>query len=256
MLIAITRAVSPTFNQCELTHLSRQSIDVALAETQHQQYGQCLRQVGYQVQNLPPLPACPDAIFVEDTALVVEELAVILRPGAPSRRAERESIALALDPYRTLHYIEAPGTIDGGDILRLGKTLFVGLSPRTNQAGLAQLQQILEPYHYEVVGVEITDCLHLKSAVTQVGAQTLLLNPGWVDKDIFPEMTIIEVDPTEPGGANALYLGDVVIYPAAFPRTAQRLHQAQLPLQQIDVSEVLKAEGGVTCCSLIFTSST
>src|SRR5512139_3298635 len=142
-MIAITRQISPRFQDCELTHLDRQPIDLDLARTQHQQYEAALRELGCEVISLPPEPDLPDSVFVEDVALALDEVAVITRPGADSRKPERESIAQALSPYRTLFTIEAPGTLDGGDVLSVGKTVYVGLSSRSNRSGLGQLQQIL-----------------------------------------------------------------------------------------------------------------
>jgi dimethylargininase len=166
--IAITRQISPRFNECELTHLDRQPIDLDLARAQHRQYETALRDLGCEVISLPPEPELPDSVFVEDVALVFDEAAVITRPGADSRKPETESIARALAPYRTLFAIEAPGMLDGGDVLRVGKTVCVGLSSRSNQSSVEQLQRILAPFGYSVKIVEVTGCLHLKSAVAQV----------------------------------------------------------------------------------------
>ncbi len=252
MLIAITRQISPRFNECELTHLDRQPIDLALARAQHHEYEAALRELGCAVISLPPEPDLPDSVFVEDVALVFDEAAIITRPGADSRRRETESIAQALSAYRTLFTIEAPGTVDGGDVLRVGKTIYVGLSSRSNRSGLDQLQQLLAPYGYTVNGVEVAGCLHLKSAVTQVGEDTLLINPAWVHRSIFGEMRFIDVDAGEPSAANAVWIDDTVLYPSSFPKTQRRLEEAGLRLKIVDATEVAKAEGAVTCCSLIF----
>ena len=251
-LIAITRQISPRFNECELTHLDRQPIDLDLARSQHRQYEAALRDLGCEVISLPPEPDLPDSVFVEDVALVFDEAAVVTRPGADSRKPEAQAIARALSPYRTLFAIEAPGAIDGGDVLRVGRSVYVGLSSRSNQAGVEQLQRNLAPYGYTVRGVEVSGCLHLKSAVTQVSEDTLLINPAWVDRSIFGAMRFIEVDESEPSAANALWIDNMVIFPASFPKTQQRLEYAGLRLKIVDASEVAKAEGAVTCCSLIF----
>ncbi len=252
MFMALTRQISPRFNECELTYLDRQPIDLNLARTQHHQYEAALRELGCEVISLPPEADLPDSVFVEDVALVFDEVAVITRPGADSRKPEAASIARALAPYRTLFTIEAPGTIDGGDVLRVGRTVYVGLSSRSNQAGVEQLQGFLAPYGYTVKGVEVTGCLHLKSAATQVSEDALLINPAWVDRAIFGEMRFIEVDNGEPSAANAVWLGGAVIYPSSFPRTQRRLEEAGLQLKIVDATEVAKAEGAVTCCSLVF----
>jgi len=252
VLIAITREVSLRIHECELPHGERAPIDLDRARSQHRQYEGCLADLGCKVLRLPAEPDLPDSVFVEDTAMVLEELAVIMRPGAASRRPETASIAKALTPYRKLSYLEEPGTIDGGDVLRIGKTIFVGLSHRSNAEGVEQLRDIVKPYGYGVEGVRVAGCLHLKSAVTQVAADTLLINRACVDAELLPTMRLIEVDPSEPSGGNALLVRNSVLYPAAFPITLQRLRDAGLTVRIVDASELAKAEAGVTCCSLIF----
>lgn len=251
MLMAITREISPRIAKCELTHLAREPIDFQRARTQHRQYETLLEELGCKLVRLPAEPVLPDSVFVEDTAVVLDELAVITRPGAESRRAETASIAEALKPYRRLFYIEPPGTLDGGDVLRVGKTLYVGLSRRSNQEGIEQLRVMLVPFGYIVMAVNLQDCLHLKSAVTQVAEDTLLINQAWTDTVVFQGFHLIEVAPSEPFGANALRIGDTVVYPAAFPETLQRLEKQGIRLRTVDASELAKAEGGITCCSLI-----
>lgn len=252
MRIAITRQVSPQIGQCELTHLERQVIDVELARRQHHQYEEALAALGCQVHCLPVEPNLPDSVFVEDTAVVLDEMAIITRPGADSRKPEVASIARALEPYRQLYTITAPGTVDGGDVLCLGKTIYVGLSTRSNQPAVDQMMVFLKPYGYMVKGVNVSGCLHLKSAVTQVADNTLLINPEWVEMEIFKGMYFIEVDPSEPYGANALLIGNNIIYPSSYPRTRRRLEEYGLSVKTVDVSELIKAEGAVTCCSLVF----
>jgi len=249
--VAITRQVSPAINQCELTNIERQAIDLSRAQAQHDEYEQAMRSLGVKVVSLPPEPDLPDSVFVEDVAVVLDECALITRPGADSRKPEVESIAKSLSPFRKLFFIQAPGTVDGGDVLTVGKSLYVGLSSRSNRAGIEQMQAFLAPFGYEVRGVEVTGCLHLKSAVTQVGQDLLLVNPAWVDRSAFPGMTFIEVDPSEPYAANAVMIENSLIYPLAFPKTRKRLEAGGLKLVMVDASELAKAEGAVTCCSLI-----
>jgi dimethylargininase len=191
-------------------------------------------------------------VFVEDGAIVLDGVAVITRPGAESRWAETESLAQALVPYRKLLRIEAPGTLDGGDVLRLGHRIYVGRTPRSNDEGIEQLVSLLLPFGYQVIAVEVTGCLHLKSAVTEVAESTLLINSQMVDSSAFEVMDFIEVDPSEPHAANALLIDDTVIYPSAHEKTRRRLEKWGIKVVPVDVSEVLKAEGGVTCCSLVF----
>jgi dimethylargininase len=190
-------------------------------------------------------------VFVEDIAIVLDELAIVTRPGAGSRRAERPSVEAALRPYRRVARIEAPGTLDGGDVLRSGRTLFVGRSSRTDEAGLEQLRAVAEPVGYRVTPVAVTGCLHLKSAVTEVADGAVLINRDWIDANAFAGRELIDADPAEPHAANALRIGATVVHPTAYPRTGKRLEDRGIAVEAIDVSELAKAEGGLTCCSLI-----
>lgn len=244
--------MSSGFAACELTHLARVPIDVDRARSQHEEYERALGQAGCVVERLDAPPEMPDSVFIEDVAVVFDELAVITRPGALSRRAETVAVAAALARYRRLHAIEAPATLDGGDVLVAGHRVFVGRSARTNQAAIAQLRSVLGPLGYTVCDVEVRGCLHLKSAVTAVDDDLLLVNPKWIDPARLPGFSIIEIDSREPTAANALRVGDRIIYPAACPRTAERLVQRGLAVQSVDVREIAKAEGAVTCCSLVF----
>ncbi len=252
-LVAITRAVSPKIGQCELTHLERRPIDVDLARAQHGRYEACLAGLGCELHRLPAEPDLPDSVFVEDTAVVLDDLAIITRPGAASRRPELEPVARTLEPFRRLAFIQPPGTLDGGDVLCAGRAIYIGLSGRSNQAGVEQVRRLAAPLGYRVEGVPVAGCLHLKSAVTQVAGDTLLINRDWVDGRIFRELKLIDVDPAEPYGANALPVGGSIIYPEAYPRTRLRLEAEGIAVQTVDVSELAKAEGAVTCCSLIFS---
>ena len=231
--------------------MERCSIDVDLARRQHAAYERALRDAGYAVVRLPATAAMPDSVFIEDTAVVVDELAILTRPGAESRRIETPAVAEALARYRTVHAIEPPGTVDGGDVLVVGRRVFVGRSTRTNADAVAQMRQILAPYGYTVCDVQVRGCLHLKSAVTALGDNLLLANPEWLDTRAFAGFERIDVDRNEDMAANALRVGDRVIYPTAFPRTAERLAARGLRLELVDASELAKAEGAVTCCSVI-----
>jgi dimethylargininase len=252
MWIAVTRQVSRAIDHCELTHLERTPIDVQRARAQHAEYEAALKDLGLAVLSLPEQPALPDSVFVEDTALVLDECAVILRPGADSRKPETESIAKALAPYRKLVYVQAPARVDGGDILRVGKQVYMGLSSRSDTNAIEQIQGFLQPHGYEVHPVSVTGCLHLKSAVTQVAGDVLLINTNWVDKRNFAGMKFIEIDPAEPYAANALMIGDAVLYPNAFPGTRKKLKDAGIKVVGVDADELAKAEGALTCCSLVF----
>jgi dimethylargininase len=251
MLVAITREVSPTIGNCQLTHLSRQVIDVELARAQHRQYEEALKRLGCQVHTLPAESTLPDSVFVEDTAIVLAEVAVITRPGAATRRLETPAVAALLAGYRPLRSITPPATLDGGDVLQIGRTLHVGRSSRTNQAGIDQLQGLVAPFDYRVLPVEFGGCLHLKSAVTEVGDGLLLANPAWVSSAAFPSFEVLAIDSREPFAANALRIGTTVVHGAQFPRTRERLVARGLEVASSDCSELAKAEGGVTCCSLL-----
>jgi dimethylargininase len=249
--LAITRAVSPALADCELTCQPRVPIDVELARAQHQAYEQALAAAGYRVQQLDADDAMPDSVFVEDLAVVFDELAILTRPGADSRRPEMPAVAAALAAYRPLYAIESPATVDGGDVLVAGRHVFVGRSTRTNIAAMAQMRQLLVPHGYKVVETTVRGCLHLKSAVTAIDDERLLVNPAWIDAADFDEFTLIEVPAGEPSAANALRLADRILVAAAFPRTADRLAALGLDVVRVEASELAKAEGAVTCCSLI-----
>ena len=253
MLMAITREISAAFQTCELTHLERVPIDLDRARAQHAAYEWALVEAGCTVRRLDSGADMPDAVFVEDIALVLDEGAVICRPGAESRRAETPGVLEALARHgRPLQHITAPGTLDGGDVLVVGRRVFVGASARTNGAGIDQLARILEPIGYAVRAVPVRGCLHLKSASTAIAPDTVLINRERVPADAFTGLSLLDIDPQEPDGANALAIADVVVYPTAFPRTRERLERRGLRVRPVDVDELLKTEGAVTCCSVIF----
>jgi len=252
MLTAITRAVSPTLSDCQLEHLDRQPIDVPRASAQHRAYEACLRELGARVISLPAAVECPDGVFVEDPALVLDEVAVVTRMGAEARRSESDSLAEAVARFREVRRLREPATLEGGDVMRIGRTLYVGRSRRTNEAGIEQLAEIVAPFGYRVVAVNVTGCLHLKSACCYLGGDKILANREWMDPAALAEFTFVDVAAEEPRGANVLRIGDTVLIPAAFPRTAAALKIAGYEPRLVDTSELLKAEAGVTCMSLLF----
>jgi dimethylargininase len=255
MLTAITRPVSPAIVNCELSFIDRQPIDLATAQKQHHAYEKLLAKLGARVISLPAEPDLPDSMFVEDPAIVLDELAVIFPLGTETRRREALSLAEALSPFRKLEYISLPGTLEGGDVLRTGRKIFVGLSRRSNAEGIRQLAAILAPYNYEVVVLPVTGCLHLKSAVTYLGRNTLLANRAWFDAAPLVGHDWIDVDPAEPHSANALALAGTILFPASFPNTRARLEARGFQVISIDISELQKAESGLTCSSLLFEST-
>ena len=252
VLAALTRGVNPRLAECELTELERSPIDVERARAQHEEYRDALRSLGCEVRSLPTSPDLPDSVFIEDTAVVLPEIAILARPGAESRRPEVAAVADALRPYRQLGVIDAPGTLEGGDVLRIGRTIWVGVSRRTNRDGFAQFRSRLEPRGYDVREMRVKHCLHLKSAVTGLGESGVLVNPAWVDVAAFAGYKILEVDSREPFAANALSVGNAVVYSSHHPRTRDRLAAAGHRVVEVDASELAKAEGAVTCCSILF----
>lgn len=254
-LLAITRGVSPDFARCELTHLTRMPIDARLAATQHAAYEQALERLGCAVERIPAGDNMPDSVFIEDAAIVLDEVAILMRPGAGSRRAEVPAVADALRPHRSLLAVEAPGTADGGDVMVVGRAVFVGASSRTNLAGIGQLREIVAPLGYALHPVAVQGCLHLKSAVTALDDETLLINRAWAREDDFRGFALVDVDPSEPTAANVVRVGRRVLHSAAFPRTTERIAKRGYDVTTVDVSEIAKAEGAVTCCSLIVGES-
>jgi len=253
MLMALTREISPTLESCELTHVPRVPINLERARAQHAAYEWALVEEGCTIRRLDAGPDMPDSVFIEDIAVVLDEGAVVCRPGAASRRLETTGVIEALVRHgRPLQQIQAPGTLDGGDVLVIGRDVFVGASARTNRPAIDQLSGMLGAVGYTVRAVPVRGCLHLKSAATAVAPDTLLINRACVPAEAFRGLSLIDVDPAEPHAANGLTIGDVVIYPTSFPRTRERLERRGLRVRPVEVDELQKAEGAVTCCSLIF----
>jgi dimethylargininase len=240
---------------CELTHLNRVPIDVSRAAAQHAEYERALERLGCAVERIPEASDLPDCVFVEDAAIVLDEIAILMRPGAESRRPEVPAGADALRPHRPVLSLEAPATMDGGDVMVVGRSVFVGASSRTNLAGIEQLRQIVAPFGYALHPVSVRGCLHLKSAVTAIDDLTLLVNPLWARIEEFRGYAFIEVEEGEPSAANIVRVGGGLLYSGAFPRTLERLRRHGCDVTVVDVSEVAKAEGAVTCCSLIFNAT-
>ena len=252
MVLALTRDVARSLGRCELTFRDREPIDVERAVAQHQAYCDRLEALGLEVLRLPADEACPDGCFVEDVAVVLDEVAVITMPGAPSRRPEVPPVRDALRRFRRCEEMALPATLDGGDVLRLGRRLLVGRTARTNEAGIAALRAAVAPFGYQVVPVVVTDCLHLKSAVTALDEETLLAVPGAVDEAHFAGHELVAVPEEERDAANVLRVRGEVWVAAGFPRTLDRLDGRGYRVVPMDVSEFLKAEAGLTCKSVLF----
>jgi dimethylargininase len=254
MLTAITRAVSPAMNQCELTHLARQPIDIAKAEAEHHAYEQCLRDLGLRVISLPAEPAYPDSMFVEDPMIVLDQVAIVTRPGAASRRGEADALVRELTPYRKLRHIREPATLDGGDVLRVGRVLYAGLSERTNAAGIRQLATEVEPFGYRVQPVAVAGCLHLKSGASYVGDGAVLIHRPWVDAAGFEGLRLIDTPECEEWATNVLLIGNTILIADGFPNTAGVLKELGRDVRTLSIAELMKAESGLTCSSLIFAA--
>jgi dimethylargininase len=252
-MIAITHVPSPHMDRCQVTHVARVPIDYGRAVAQHAAYCETLRACGAHVVTLEVNREHPDCCFIEDTAVVLDEVAVLTSMGTPARRAEPAGIEPELRKYRPVSGVELPATLDGGDVLRVGRTLFVGLTARTNAAGVAALGDIVRPDGYCVVPVPVTDCLHLQTAVTALDDATLLINPAWIDVRDFRGLELVPVPGEEPWAANVARVGHTIVAAAAHPRTADLIRRRGFDVRTVDVSEFAKAEGGVTCLSLLIT---
>ena len=252
MLSAITRGVSPSIGDCKLTYMSRDRIDVTLATRQHEAYRQFLEQMGVTVTLLPLLPEAPDAVFIQDTAIVVDEVAVVASMAVESRRQEVPSVADFLAKHRPLRYLAPGATLEGGDVVRIGRTLYTGFSGRTSLDGIEQLRGVLEPYDYEVRPVQVSGCLHLSTGCSYLGRDFVLVNRAWIDASAFEGFQVIEVDEAEPWAANTVAAGGRVLVSSAFPRTRALIEAHGFEIVSTDISELHKAEGALTCLSLLF----
>ena len=252
MTLALTHVVSPDIARCELSFIERSSIDYDRAVKQHDAYCALLRDCGIKVIELTVNSAYPDSTFIEDTTVVVDEIAVMARMGAESRRGEVPGIETVLATYRKIDHIRPPATLEGGDVLRAGGKVFVGITPRTNTAGVSSFKAILEPFGYQVIPVTVRDCLHLKSACTAIDDDTVLVNPHWVDLDPFKGFRAISVPEDEPWAANTLLIDTYVCVHAGFTNTIEILQVLGFQVKTVDISELLKAEAGMTCSSIIF----
>jgi dimethylargininase len=250
---ALVRAVSRSLAACELEHLPRQAFDLERARAQHADYVRALESVGVTVTVLPEEPGLADSCFVEDPLVVLDEIAIVGRLARPSRAPEAMRIATAIAPFRRVVRIEAPGTLEGGDVLRLGRKLFVGLSGRTNEVGAEQFRRLAEPLGYEVAFVPVRGCLHLKTGATSPRDGCVLLNPAWIDPAGFRSLEILEVPPAEPWGANVLPVNGCVLVAASAPITLERLRARGTRTVPVDISELQKAEAGLTCLSVVWT---
>lgn len=253
--VAITHVPSPKMQDYERTFVDDQPIDLALAREQHEGYRSALRECGCEVTVLDVNTSMPDCVFVEDTALVLDEIAVLMSPGAVSRRREPAGIEPEIAKYRPIARITLPATIDGGDIVVSGREIYVGRSPRTNDAGVSALRDAVAPYGYIVSAVPVHGCLHLKTACSALPDGRFLVNASWIDTAGFDRERLVPVPEDEPWAGDVLVIGEQIIVSDAFPRTIALLGTQGWRVVPVSVSEFAKAEGGVTCLSLVFRLS-
>jgi dimethylargininase len=254
MLTALTRAVSSRINECELTFIERQTINIERAVRQHKNYQQLLKSLGLNVIELPADDRCPDCCFIEDTALVLDELAIATRPGSDARRAEVSGVLPTITKYRKIIRVEPPATLEAGDVLRIGRDLFIGITSRTNREGIEFVHEHTAPHGYRVHGVEVPGALHLKSVCTAVNERTILADSSRVDLEPFAGYEVIEVPPDEWMAANVLLVNGTVCMHDGFHKTLAILRERQIRVRTVDISEFLKAEAGLTCMSIILDS--
>lgn len=254
MLTAFTRAVSPRIAECELTFIDRVAINFERAVEQHRLYEEMLRRLGVTVQQIPAGNDCPDSCFLEDTALVLDEIAVLTRPGSDARRGEVAGVAPFIRQHREVAAIEAPATLEGGDVLRIGRELFVGVTTRTSYEGIEMLRKYAEPHGYKVHPVMVPGALHLKSVCTAVDEHTIVADATRADLTPLAGYEVIQVPAEEWMAANVLLVGGTVCMHCGFRKTTALLQQRGIDVRTVDISEFLKAEAGLTCMSLIFES--
>jgi len=252
MLIAITRPPADTIADCQLTHLDREPIDAARAAEQHRKYRELLTELGVEVVTLDPLPEHPDSVFVEDVSVTLDEVSILCHMGAPTRRGETHALEPIIAAYRQTHRMTAPATMEGGDVIKAGRTLFVGRSSRTNEAGREQLREFTEPLGYRVVPVDVTGCLHLGTGASYLGDDTILANPAWVDADAFDGCEVLPVGEGEEWAANAMLVNGVIVCAEPASRTAAMLRERGREVRTLDISEFRKAEGSLTCMRQLF----
>ena len=252
MTFALTRQPALSLENGEVTHVSRQSIDLPLACHQHEAYCQALQHMGVEVERLPSVEDHPDSVFIEDNAIILDELAVLSSMGTVSRQGEIDFLLPVLSRHRSVVTISPPALLEGGDVCCIGKTLLVGISSRTNWLGVEALRAIVEPFGYRVTPIEIQGCLHLKTACTPLDDKTLLVNPTWLDLDVLRQFQLVQVPSAEPLGANVLRVPQGLLANAAYPRTLDLIKAEGYTVSDVDIGEFSKAEAGLTCLSLIF----
>jgi dimethylargininase len=254
LVIAFTRTPSAALAECELTFLAREPIDVSLALRQHRAYESGLQKAGARIERLPDMADLPDAPFVEDTAVVLDEVAVIASMAAASRRREIDSVVPSLSKHRPVKRLSPPAFLDGGDVLRVGRELFIGVSTRTNHEAVRAVADIVREHGYTVTPVEVSGCLHLKTGCSRLSDRAVLIDSRRIPRAPFRHLSCVDVPEGEEDAANVLVIDRVAVMPSGYPRTTALLIQQGLVVEPVDLSEFQKAEAGATCLSLMLSS--
>lgn len=252
MQSVITHLPSSTLEQCELTFMDSKPIDIKKAKKEHEDYRNMLESCGLNVIVMDENIDLPDSVFVEDPIIVFDEVAVMTSMGVESRRKESAAMQSMFSKYRKIEHIVLPAKIEGGDVLKIGKQIFVGKSSRTNADGIRALREILTPYGYEVTAVKVSGCLHLKTGCTALDDLTVLINPEWVDAKVFQGFKQIIIPKEEPFGANVLKINEIICMNTAFPKTIEIVKSLGYTVKTVDITEFVKAEAGLTCMSVPF----
>lgn len=255
MLTVVTHVPSPALQKCELTFIESESIDIEKAAKEHDNYCAMIEKCGAQVIKLEDNSSLPDSVFVEDPLIIFNEVAVLTSMGVESRRKELPALKEIFSQYRNVEQIFLPAKIEGGDVLKIGRNIFVGRSQRTNDQGILALRTIIEPLGYKVTPVRVTGCLHLKTGCTALDDKTILINPDWVEAEPFANYNKIETLPHEPFGANVLPVRETICMNAAFPDTIKLVRSLGYKVAETDITEFVKAEAGLTCMSVPFYQS-
>ncbi len=252
MLSVITHLPSPSLGECELTFLNSEPIDIKKAQKEHEAYREMIKSCGANVIVKDENIDLPDSVFVEDPIIVFDEVAVLTSMGVESRRKESASMEKIFAKYREIKRIELPAKIEGGDVLKIGKRIYVGKSARTNAQGIRDLREILTPYGYEVIAVKVSGCLHLKTGCTALDENTVLINPEWLDSKVFSDFRQIIVPKEEPFGANILKINETICMNEAFVKTIELVKTLGYSVKSTDITEFVKAEAGLTCMGVPF----
>jgi dimethylargininase len=249
---ALVRPISVTFADAITMRPKSAPIEVALARQQHHAYVDALSRAGAEIVQLAAEDEFPDGCFVEDCALIADGVALITRPGAPSRRGEVESVRRALERVLRVELTEAPATLDGGDCMRVGKRIFVGRSQRTNEAGIARVREVFAPLGYHVIAIPLHDVLHLKCVCSPLDDETILLADGTLPRELFAGVGVLPVPSHEECAANAVAIGRTVLVADGHPETARVVARHGLEVLAVETSEIRKADGALTCLSLLY----